>query len=98
MFKLFGVKSNWQFILYFMRSELMADANINSAIKFLKLFGHKKHPKNPTETIQRTIQNLRDKGYIDFLGQGEYRLTVSGKDEILNLKSKIEVFEEYTTS
>ena len=83
--------------VYFSRSELMSYSNLDLAIKLLALLGHKAKPKHPEETLQRTIQNLRDKGFIDFLGQGEYKLTRSGceavesfdaQHELLNLLKK----------
>ncbi|MBI5141600.1 MAG: hypothetical protein HZA20_05335 [Nitrospirae bacterium] len=63
---------------FFSRSKLMSCENMTLAIRFSNLLGHKKAPDHPEETLQRTIQNLRDKGYIDFLGRGEYKLTESG--------------------
>ena len=33
--------------LYFSRSELMSVNNLDTAIKILSIFGHKKSPKNP---------------------------------------------------
>ena len=75
--------------LDFSRSELITDRNLNTAIKFLTIFGHKKLPNKPVETLQRTIQNLRDQGYIDFLGQGEYRLTKKGYETISKIDSDI---------
>jgi len=52
--------------------------NIDIALNWLDAFGHKKLPKTPEETLQRTIQDLRDRGYILFLGNGEYKLTKKG--------------------
>ena len=37
--------------------------------------GLKKDPKHPEATLQRTIQNLREKKLIDFPTLGEWRLT-----------------------
>ena len=51
--------------------------------------GHKKDPGSLENTLQRTIQNLRDKGYIDFLGSGEYHLTVKGLEAIHTLNPTI---------
>ncbi|MDA8091135.1 MAG: hypothetical protein M0Z61_13065 [Nitrospiraceae bacterium] len=72
---------------YFSRSKLMTPKNLNIAIIILRKLGHKENPEHPEETLQRTIQNLRDKGYIEFLGRGEYRLTEKGilkKQEIFD--------------
>jgi hypothetical protein len=99
--------TNWEFVALclikrlivgkshnFSRSELISDKNIKDAIYFLSIFGHKKKPRNPQETIQRTIQDLKDKGYIKFLGGGEYILTKNGYDAISGLNNKwVDVFE-----
>lgn len=91
--------SNWEtiaFILidkvlvlnnpHFTRTQIMSSDNMDSAITISKILGHKKRPTHPEETLQKTIQNLRDKGYIEFFGQGEYKLTEDGfkkmKEEI----------------
>jgi hypothetical protein len=75
--------------LNFSRSELMSDNYLDHAIRMLSVFGHKKIQSKPKETLQRIIQNLRDKGYIDFLGQGEYVLTQKGKEALSNLKPEL---------
>lgn len=63
---------------HFSRSELMTDKHLDTAVDLTKLLGHKKNPTHPDKTLQRTIQNMRDKGLMEFLGRGEYRLTESG--------------------
>ena len=68
---------------FFFRSQLMSSDNIDLATEFSALLGHKKNPAHPEETLQRTIQNLRDKGFINFLGQGEYKLTTDGYYKML---------------
>ena len=91
-FKITG-RSNWENIaFYFIEKYVTSDSNIvyrqdifsDSDLyffseQFAPLFLHKKKPRHPEETLQRTLQNLRDKGYLDFLGQGEYRLTEEGR-------------------
>lgn len=67
---------------YFSRSEIMSSKNISSLVSISKVCGHKKNPKHPEETVQRTLQDLRDKGCIDFLGRGEYKLTQKGYQEM----------------
>lgn len=52
--------------------------DIDWAVKLLGVLGHKERPEQPEATLRRTIQNLRDKGYIEFLGRGEYKLTENG--------------------
>ena len=86
--KLIGA-SNWETIAflrirtilganspYFSATRFMED--IDWAVKLLRLLGHKERPEQPEATLLRTIQNLRDKGYIEFLGRGQYKLTENG--------------------
>lgn len=86
--KLIGT-SNWETIA-FLRIRYILDTNrpyfsatkfmkdIDWAVKLLGVLGHKERPEQPEATLRRTIQNLRDKGYIEFLGRGEYKLTENG--------------------
>jgi DNA-binding PadR family transcriptional regulator len=86
-----GGRSNWETILYYLinktakvkgpyiyRTELMKMENLELARQLSEPFGHKKDPKAIEQTLQKTLQNMRDKGNIEFLGQGEYRLTEEG--------------------
>ena len=50
---------------------------------------HKKNPKEAENTLQRTVENMRDKGWIDFLGRGDYRLTDKGHKELLAQRKNI---------
>ena len=91
-FKLTG-KSNWENIAFYLiekyvesesnivyRQDVFSDADLYFfSEQFAPLFLYKPKPKHPEETLQRTLQNLRDKGYLDFLRQGEYRLTKEGR-------------------
>ena len=83
--------SNWETIAFllidalvdlqkphFTRSQLMTADNLTRAVKILSGMGHKERPDHPDMTLQKTIQNLRDQGCIEFLGRGEYRLTEKG--------------------
>ena len=85
----FVLNSNWEtmafLVIYsilqgrnkvFDRSQLMSPDNLDAAIQFLKHLGHKEKPDAPEQTLQKTIQNLRDKGFIDFIGQGNYKLKI----------------------
>ena len=63
---------------YFSRSEFMTQKNLDFAVKLSRVLNHKKNPQHPDKTLQRTIQNLRDQGFIEFLGQGEYKLSKEG--------------------
>lgn len=73
--------------LTFSRSELMTHSNLENTRKFLIFFNYKDDPKKLENTMQRTIQNLRDKKYISFLdNRGEYKLTFDRKTAIGSLK------------
>ena len=91
MIKLISGYSNWEIIAFiiinkllvgsnrfFTRSELMSTDNLKLAEILTAALGHKERPEHPEETLQRTLQNLRDKGYIKFLGRGEYNLSDTG--------------------
>ena len=97
-------KSNWETVAFlliydflkttgrrFVRSQLIRTENIDKAVKWLQHLNHKKYPEHPEETLQRTIQNLRDKGYIIFYGQGEYELTESGIYECERVANQLNV-------
>jgi hypothetical protein len=101
MEKLYGVKSNWEFVVWYLidpciterdrnftRAQIMR-RNYEEVYDLLKFLGHKKHPAHPEETIQKTLQNMRDKNWIVFLGQGEYRLTNEGYSELLIQKENL---------
>jgi hypothetical protein len=91
MIKIIPGYSNWEIVLLiiinkvtigknrrFNRSDIITSDNIKFAETLTSALGHKEKPEHPEETIQRTMQNLRDKGYVYFLGGGEYRLTDDG--------------------
>ena len=82
---------NWELIVFalifrvtrgkgprFYRTELFSTKNIDIAVDWSRKLGHKKDPQHPEETMQRTLQNMRDKKYILFHGQGSYELTTIG--------------------
>lgn len=106
--KLFGVKSNWEFVLWYLidscvtdnnrdftRSEILRE-NYDDIYQLLKVLGHKKHPQHIEATIQKTLQNMRDKNWILFLGQGDYRLTDEGCNELLSHKENIAIVKSIT--
>lgn len=95
-------RSNWETVAFllirkiiisdkshFSRSQLMTAENLTVAISFLSILGHKERPDHPEETLQRTIQNLRDKGHIIFHGRGEYSLTSQGISRMTEEHEKI---------
>lgn len=75
----------------FTRHQIMN--NIDEIIPMLIGFGHKKKPAHPEETLQRTLQNMRDKNWIEFLGKGDYKLTQAGFDKLLELKKDLQLIE-----
>lgn len=95
-------KSNWETVAFlliydfltttgkhFVRPDLMK--NVDKSVDWLQHLNHKKNPEHPEETLQRTIQNLRDKGYIIFHGQGEYELTELGITECYRVADELNV-------
>ena len=72
----------------FSRSEFMKIDNVSMAQLLTVALGHKRRPQCAESTLQRTLQNMRDKGYIDFLGKGEYRLTDSGAEKLGSVTEK----------
>lgn len=72
----------------------MTQKNLDLATVLLKILGHKKHPEKPEQTLQRTIQNLRDKGDLEFLGEGRYKLTPKGSQEMTRLQTVLDGIEE----
>ena len=89
--KINRICGNWETIIWiiikkilvvdnprFSRSELMTTEHLDFAVTLTSVLGHKSKPRHPEETVQRTIQNMRDKGLIMFHGDGEYELTKLG--------------------
>ena len=73
---------------YFRRSEIMTTDNIKVAEMLTAALGHKRKPRHPEETLQRTLQNMRDKGFIKFLDRGEYELTDDGFNSMRKIAEK----------
>lgn len=102
-------RSNWETIAFllindilsghervFKRSEVMSPDLLDVAIKRAISLGHKRNPMHPEETLQKTLQNLRDKGFVDFLGRGDYKLTVSGYNKMSEVVTEYrDVVEEF---
>lgn len=90
--------SNWEFIIFtllreilannpnrvFYRKELMSNKYLLKAEEISKDHGHKEDAQKIEQTMQRTLQNMRDKvdgGWVKFsVGghSGQYRLTPLG--------------------
>ena len=107
LFRNAGLKGmpNWQLMAFkiinrvymgkgtsFYREEIMKD--IDEALDWLIQYGHKERPKQPEATLQRTLQNMRDKGWIDFLGEGKYRLTEEGEKMLEKLRPVFDILNE----
>ena len=101
MDKLYGIKSNWEFVAWYLidpcitekkwnftRTQIMR-SNYEEVYDALIVLGHKTRPQHPEKTIQKTLQNMRDKNWITFLGQGDYKLTVEGYNELVNQRENI---------
>ena len=100
------VSSNWETVAFllidkiihqdlsFSRRHLMSNKILEKGVAFTKTLGHKSNPKNPIQTLQKTIQNLRDKGVINFLGRGEYQLTAQGLDRMNEIKQEFKQYLE----
>jgi predicted transcriptional regulator len=105
MLKLFGGKSNWEFVVwylidscvtekhrYFTRSEIIQkDKDYEGIYKILEICGHKKGPQHMEQTIQKTLQNMRDKNWIKSLGRGDYEVTNDGYKELVAQKNNIDI-------
>ena len=103
--KLAGVSSNWELLIFYLiqplvnetkrnftRSRMLGKNYDNIYIMLAALFGHKKNPTSVEQTIQRTLQNMRDKGWITFLRShsGDYELTDQGFEELKRHKDNLQ--------
>lgn len=104
-----NVKSNWEFIVWYLIDQCLRDGkdrrftraqimrkNYKEIYLILIALGHKKRPEHPEETIQKTLQNMRDKNWIRFLGQGDYELTEEGYKELKRNKDNIQIAKSFT--
>jgi hypothetical protein len=66
------------YVTHFSRTQLLRSSNIQKITNFSILIGHKHNPEHVEETIQRTLQDLRDEGCLEFKGNGEYEITSHG--------------------
>lgn len=97
-----GVRSNWEFVTWYLINPTISETSRNISrsqilrrnyelvYNILIILGHKKRPEHMEETIQKTLQNMRDKNWITFVGQGEYRITEDGYTELLRNKESID--------
>lgn len=102
------MKSNWEFVVWnlidscvtekhrdFTRSEITGK-DYEDIYSLLTVLGHKKRPRHPEETIQKTLQNMRDKNWIEFLGRGDYKVTDDGYKVLLAQKENIDKIKNFT--
>ena len=103
--KLGGVRSNWELVIFYLiypfvsetkrhfsRSKILG-SNYEKIYIMLAFLGHKKKPTSIEQTIQKTLQNMRDKGWIKFLRaySGEYELTDAGYGELKRHKDNLKI-------
>lgn len=97
--------SNWEFAAFYLIDPFVGESSRrffrtqvfnselieNEVLELLTgVLGHKKNPRNPHETLQRTLQNMRDKGWVSFLdNMGNYELTDQGWQILASLRKTI---------
>lgn len=103
-----GVKSNWEFVAWYLIQPNISETSrsfsrtqilrrdYEQVYNILILLGHKKRPEHMEQTIQKTLQNMRDKNWISFLGQGDYKLTDQGYAEMLRNKENLDNIHAFT--
>jgi hypothetical protein len=97
------LRSNWQFVVFYLIEPLVNNKNrtfsssqvIGKAEEIHQLLAirfHKERIENPEGTLHKTLQNMRDKHWINFLdfrGEYEYELTDEGYKILLRIKERI---------
>ncbi len=94
-------RSNWETIAFLLINRIAGKSGLFNRAQIMKnidmavllssrILGHKKNPDHPEETLQKTMQNLRDKGFIDFLGRGEYKLTATGHERMKHVVETVQ--------
>jgi DNA-binding PadR family transcriptional regulator len=103
-----GFRSNWEVVAFYLIEPLVSERNrrfSRSAIMkdatelypLLRILGHKKDPSSPEQTLQKTLQNMRDKKWIYFLGggyTGEYELTDEGYKTLLSIRDSLSLLRK----
>lgn len=104
-----GVKSNWEFVAWYLIHPSISETsrsfsrtqilrrNYEQVYNILIFLGHKKRPEHMEETIQKTLQNMRDKSWITFLGHGDYKITDEGYIELLRNKESLDKITALTS-
>lgn len=104
--KLSNLCSNWEFNTFYLinhcvsekyrqfsRNEIMK--NLGEIYGLMAFYGHKENPKHPEETLQKTLQNMRDKNWVKFLDyRGEYELTDEEYKMLLILQPAIQHYDQ----
>jgi hypothetical protein len=97
--------SNWEFNAFYLIDKCVNEnerqfsriafmKNIDEIYGLMIFYGHKEKPKHPEETLQRTLQNMRDKEWVNFYGQGEYELTDEGYKILMALQPAIKYYKK----
>jgi hypothetical protein len=76
-------------LVHLTRSDHISYDRISIAEMMVPILDHKKNQRYPENTIQRTTQNLRDGGNIDFAGHGRYRMTGSRLSMLISVRATI---------
>jgi DNA-binding PadR family transcriptional regulator len=97
------LRSNWQFVVFYLIEPLVNNKNrtfsssqvIGKAEEIHQLLAirfHKERIENFEGTLYKTLQNMRDKHWINFLdfrGEYKYELTDEGYKILLRIKERI---------
>jgi len=100
MIKPFLLRSNWEIVAFYLIEPFISEKRrhfsrqqilrgLENVIPMLQLLGHKKNPNHPEETLQKTLQNMRDKKWLIILGgsyTGQYELTDEGYKILQSVK------------
>jgi hypothetical protein len=100
MLKPYSLRSNWEIVAFYLIEPFIGETKrrfsrqqimrgLYDIIPLLHLFGHKKNPSHPEETLQKTLQNMRDKKWLIILGggyTGQYELTEEGYKTLMSVK------------
>ena len=100
MIKPFSLRSNWEIVAFYLIEPFISEKRrqfsrqqilrgLENIIPMLHLLGHKRNPNHPEETLQKTLQNMRDKKWLIILGggyTGQYELTDEGYKILQSVK------------
>jgi len=103
MLKPYSLRSNWEIVAFYLIEPFIGETKrrfsrqqimrgLYDIIQLLNIFGHKKNPSHPEETLQKTLQNMRDKKWLIILGggyTGQYELTEEGYKTLMSVKEAL---------